>query len=97
VVRIAEVGRSRSRVGAGCDDVARRYRGCVRSTFVDNFKPAVAEPAQGVGMATIFLAVMLVVKPTQCLRQDVNLPNPEWYSLFWGPRKFQWCAERVHG
>jgi hypothetical protein len=29
---------------------------------VNDFEPAVAEPAQGVGMATIFLAVMLVVK-----------------------------------
>ena len=60
-VRIAEAERSRSRVGVDCGDGARHCKGFDRSTFVDDFEPAVAEPAQGIGVALVLLAMMLIV------------------------------------
>ena len=36
-------------------------RGSIDPHFVDNFQPAVSEPAQGIGVALVFLAMMLIV------------------------------------
>jgi hypothetical protein len=37
-------------------------RGSVDPHFVDDFEPAVSQPAQGIGVTLVFLAMMLVVK-----------------------------------
>ena len=36
-------------------------RGSVDPYFVDDFEPAVSEPTQGIGVALVFLAMMLIV------------------------------------
>ncbi len=36
-------------------------RGSIDPHFVDDFEPAVAEPAQGIGVALVLLAMMLIV------------------------------------
>ena len=36
-------------------------RGSIAPHFVDDFEPAVAEPAQGIGVALVLLAMMLIV------------------------------------
>ena len=35
--------------------------GSIEPHFVDDFKPAVAEPTQGIGVASVLLAVMVIV------------------------------------
>ena len=37
-------------------------RGSVDPHFVNDFEPAVGEPAQGIGVTLVFLAMMLIVK-----------------------------------
>jgi len=37
-------------------------RGSIDPHFVDNFEPALAEPAQGIGVALVLFAMMLIVK-----------------------------------
>src|SRR5258708_23888724 len=37
-------------------------RGSIGPHFVDDFEPAVSEPAQGIGVALVLLAMMLIVK-----------------------------------
>jgi hypothetical protein len=36
-------------------------RGSIDPHFVNDFEPAVSEPAQGIGVAAVLLAVMLIV------------------------------------
>jgi hypothetical protein len=36
-------------------------RGLIDPHFVDDFEPAVSKPAQGIGVALVFLAMMLIV------------------------------------
>ena len=36
-------------------------RGSIDPHFVDDFEPAVSEPAQGIGVALVLLAMMLIV------------------------------------
>ena len=36
-------------------------RGSIDPHFVDDFEPAVSEPAQGIGMTLVLLAMMLIV------------------------------------
>ena len=36
-------------------------RGSIDPHFVDDFEPAVAEPAQGIGVTLVLLAMMLIV------------------------------------
>jgi hypothetical protein len=43
----------------GCGDKAKGDRGFDRADFVDDFKPAVAESAQRVGVALVLLAMVL--------------------------------------
>ena len=37
-------------------------RGSIDPHFVDNFEPALAEPAQGIGVALVLFAMMLISK-----------------------------------
>ena len=37
-------------------------RGSIGPHFVDDFEPAVSEPTQGIGVALVLLAMMLIIK-----------------------------------